>query len=209
MGPPQNQGFCGAENGVHAKSETLLGEKTKEGAEMGKRKKRNGFMLVEILIVVAIIGILAAIVIPQFVNITADAKESALAANLNMMRNGVELFYHQHNSKYPASIPAGDGTTPAANSEGAFRAHLLNYSDAGGKTATTLDRTKYAFGPYMKKDIPRNPINGLSTVKVLASGAGWPAAADNSTGWICNPADGRIAANLTGADSKGVNYYDY
>ncbi len=60
-------------------------------------KAESGFTLVEILIVVVILGILAAIVIPQFTDASTQAKESALASDLQMMRSQLELYKIQHN----------------------------------------------------------------------------------------------------------------
>ena len=55
------------------------------------------------MIVVIILGILAAVAIPQFGDSTDDAKLSTLEANLGEMRNSAELYYHQHNTSYPVS----------------------------------------------------------------------------------------------------------
>ncbi|MEE9370683.1 MAG: prepilin-type N-terminal cleavage/methylation domain-containing protein, partial [Sedimentisphaerales bacterium] len=60
-------------------------------------KAESGFTLVEILIVVVILGILAAIVIPQFTDASTQAKESALASDIQMMRSQLELYKIQHN----------------------------------------------------------------------------------------------------------------
>ncbi len=59
-------------------------------------KLRAGFTLVELLIVVIILAILAAIVIPQFSSATRDTQESALDANLAGLRNAIELYKVQH-----------------------------------------------------------------------------------------------------------------
>lgn len=53
---------------------------------------RRGFTLVELLIVIIIIAVLAAIAIPKFANSGVRSKESALKANLKLYRNAVELF---------------------------------------------------------------------------------------------------------------------
>jgi general secretion pathway protein G len=53
---------------------------------------RKAFTLVEILIVVVILGILAAIVVPQFTNATQDAQAGNIKAQLDTLNNQIELF---------------------------------------------------------------------------------------------------------------------
>ena len=65
------------------------------------RKNNKGFTLVEILIVVIILGILAAIVIPQFTNASTDARKNSLSSQLQTMRSQFELYKLQHNDKLP------------------------------------------------------------------------------------------------------------
>ena len=67
------------------------------------KTRRTGFTLVEILIVVIILGILAAIVIPQFTEASSDARESSLTSNLQTLRSQLGLFKIQHNDDYPNS----------------------------------------------------------------------------------------------------------
>ncbi|MCA9296151.1 MAG: prepilin-type N-terminal cleavage/methylation domain-containing protein [Phycisphaerales bacterium] len=57
-----------------------------------RQRRRRGFTLVEIMIVVAIMGILAAIVFPKFVNATDDARESATKTQLRVVRTAVERY---------------------------------------------------------------------------------------------------------------------
>jgi prepilin-type N-terminal cleavage/methylation domain-containing protein len=67
-------------------------------------RKGEGFTLVELLIVVIILGILAAVAIPQFGSSTDDAKLSTMTSNLSSLRNAVELYKQEHNnyiSAYP------------------------------------------------------------------------------------------------------------
>jgi len=54
---------------------------------------RRGFTLIEILIVVVILGILAAIVVPQFVNAADEANDAAMRSQLQTLRGQCELFY--------------------------------------------------------------------------------------------------------------------
>ncbi|MCC5828706.1 MAG: prepilin-type N-terminal cleavage/methylation domain-containing protein [Phycisphaeraceae bacterium] len=85
---------------------------------MQNRRPRKGFTLVEILIVVVILGILAAIVIPQFTNASDAAKVSSAKSQLQAIRAQLEL-YRNNNGVYPATLfgdenslvspPAGNG----------------------------------------------------------------------------------------------------
>jgi prepilin-type N-terminal cleavage/methylation domain-containing protein len=59
---------------------------------------KRGFTLVEILIVVVILGILAAIVIPQFTQASTEAKSNSLASDLQSLRSQIELYKVQHNT---------------------------------------------------------------------------------------------------------------
>ncbi|GIW73779.1 MAG: hypothetical protein KatS3mg103_0301 [Phycisphaerales bacterium] len=63
---------------------------------------RKAFTLVEILIVVVILGILAAIVIPQFTNASEEAQTSSAASQLSTVRNQIELFRVRNNGQAPA-----------------------------------------------------------------------------------------------------------
>ncbi len=65
-----------------------------------RNRTKKAFTLVEILIVVVILGILAAIVVPQFTNATQDAQTGNLRAQLKSLQNQIELFKARTNS-YP------------------------------------------------------------------------------------------------------------
>jgi type II secretion system protein G len=79
-------------------------------------KTRKGFTLVEILIVVVILGILAAIVIPQFTNASTLAKESNLKSNLQTVRAQIEL-YKLNNKDLPPPVDTF-ATSMASDSNG-------------------------------------------------------------------------------------------
>src|SRR3989441_7377868 len=66
-----------------------------------QRSARGGFTLVEILIVVIILGILAAIVIPQFTNASTNARVSATVSQLQSLRSQIQLYKLQHNDTVP------------------------------------------------------------------------------------------------------------
>ncbi len=133
-------------------------------------RKNTGFTLVEILIVVIILGILAAIVIPQFTEASNDARESALSSDLQTVRSQIELYKVQHNM-YPGYTRAADGTeTYSADN---FITQLINKTDVdGGVMGDGDDAADFPYGPYLQK-FPANPfVSGSSTATTLA-GKGW------------------------------------
>lgn len=72
--------------------------------------RRRGFTLVEILIVVVILGVLAAIVIPSFASATQDTQKAAFAQDLRTFENGLHL-YHTDFGTFPPD--GGSGSVPS------------------------------------------------------------------------------------------------
>src|SRR3954467_6313888 len=66
------------------------------------RNRRAGFTLVEIMVVVVILGILAATIIPQFVNTTKDAKVGAAKADIAQLKNAIDRF-NINMDRYPST----------------------------------------------------------------------------------------------------------
>ena len=64
-------------------------------------KTKQGFTLIELMIVVAIIGILAAIAIPQFANLVAKSQEGRTKANLGTIRSALSIYYGDLEGWYP------------------------------------------------------------------------------------------------------------
>jgi len=150
-----------------------------------------GFTLVEILIVVIVLGILAAIVLPQFTQASTEARISNLKTNLQMVRGQIELYHSQHRDTYPGA---------------GFLDQMTLVSDISGETASAPDDT-HKFGPYMKS-VPINPISGLGTVRVVTGGTATFSAPSADGGWWYNSTTGEFRSDLKDSwtDSDGVKF---
>ena len=147
---------------------------------------KNAFTLVETLIVVAILGILAAVVIPAFRDYTTKAKESAAKESLFILRSAIERYAAQHNG-VPPGYP-GDNTD-APPLYGAFYIGLV--------------RNNYI------SEIPKNPFNGLQIIQMIGDDETFPEAPTGNYGWVYQPQSKTIRLDWPGADSREVNYFDY
>jgi general secretion pathway protein G len=67
------------------------------------RTQKNGFTLVELMVVMLIIGILAAVAIPSFIGAIRNAREAALKEDLHVMRDAVDSYTMDKN-KAPQSL---------------------------------------------------------------------------------------------------------
>jgi general secretion pathway protein G len=101
----------------------------------------SAFTLVELLIVVVILGILAAVAIPQFSDSTEEARATNLQSNLAVMRNSIEFYRTNHRGKYPG-YPSGGGAPTAAEATN----QLIQASQANGATAAP-GTAGYDYGP--------------------------------------------------------------
>lgn len=181
----------------------------------------KGFTLVELLIVVIILAILAAIVVPQFSATTTDAQSSALRSNLASIRGAIDLYSQQHTGDFPAAktsasaCPAGTPGGGALNTQQALEEQLTFYSNAAGQTCSIADSpaggtVEYPFGPYIKGDLPVNPVTNIGTVTIVTTGDLAMPAVTASGGWLYDTTSGKFIADDTlGTDSNGVVYGTY
>jgi general secretion pathway protein G len=148
---------------------------------MQKKKSRKGFTLIELLIVVAIIGILAAIAVPNFLNAQMRAKIARLQADFRAISTSLQM-YRMDNNDYPPDLSGPNDearsfkflTTPVAylssvevcrdfftaksgrSDEGSG---IRNYYDYGKQeyiTKTGLGYVLISFGPDTDLDMPWN-----------------------------------------------------
>ena len=99
---------------------------------------------------------------PQISVSTEDAKVSTLKSNLSGMRSALEIYYAQHDNKYPGQTK-DDGTDnytapDAAAAKTAMLKQLTQYTEISGKVAAVKSATA-KYGPYIKgPTLPSNPF---------------------------------------------------
>jgi general secretion pathway protein G len=139
-----------------------------------KRHRRNGFTLVEILIVVVILGILSAIVVPQFANSTEEASAAATLDQLKKIRNAVAVYQARNNWDLPVVQP-GVGTW--------------------GELLTA--------GEYMKRPpMNRWVTTDRDIGRTIVYGTGPDAGYQMTHGWIYDPLTGDLWAGGFDADDQ-------
>jgi general secretion pathway protein G len=151
-----------------------------------KATRKSGFTLVEILIVVIILGILAAIVIPQFTNASQDARKNSLTSQLQTIRSQLELYKLQHKDQLPPSLGTGANDWQ----------EMSQMSDADHNVGMGAG---FPFGPYLQQP-PANPIisdpaiYSLVGTTVLDHGSGGGANPAGNVGWVINLTTGKVWA---------------
>jgi len=142
--------------------------------------RRTGFTLVELVVVIMILGILAAVAVPKLINATAAATDNSLKQTVHVVRNAIELYAAQHNS----ALPGGSSPTEAT-----FTADLKEYLQNGA----------FPTCPVGKKD---------TSVSIVDVAPDTPLTPDNATSWMYNKRDGRFIVNSNAACADGSTTYD-
>jgi len=148
---------------------------------------RKAFSIAELVIVAAIIGILAAMLVPSMHSHAMSAKEAAAREDLQLLRCAIELYAARHAGVPPGYEGTNQSSTPTAER---FQRQL-----------TVDDRCLL--------QIPGNPFNDLRRVRIIGNEEAFPGEATGHDGWIYQPATKTIRVDWPGTDPHGVRYFDY
>lgn len=130
--------------------------------------RRSGFTLVELVVVVLILGILAAIAAPKIINNSDKAGDSSIASTLAAIRDAIELYKAERNGKLPTT--------------------------AAGAIPTVADFTA-ALDPYLRgTQFPYAKVGGLNSNNINIQAAG-PTVVAGGAGWSYNWLTGEIIIN--------------
>jgi len=137
-------------------------------------RSRWAFTLIELVIVILLLGTIAMIVMPKFLDASQDAKESSLLSDLRTVRSQIEVYRNEHN-----------GRGPHLNERGELDPEQF-IDRLTGRTFPSGQMTKYGpCGPYLTEwpDNPFSPRGIRGTVKF-----GWALRPprDGTTGWYYN-----------------------
>lgn len=131
---------------------------------------QTGFTLIELVIIIVVLGILAAVAIPKYQDITGEAREAAGRAALGSMRSGITIFYANQ------AVTTGAAIWPLLT-------ELENY---GTVMAQGIPRNPY----QLEANAPDSICTGVTRGVLVAGGRG---------GWAYLPGTGEIWMNTSGS----------
>lgn len=169
-----------------------------------RRVASDGFSLIECVIVLVILGTIAAVAIPRMSRAGQNAAEVALAGDMAVWRNALDLYQRDHNGSYPK-----DSSTLAGQ--------LTQYTDASGDVSPFKDG-RHIFGPYMRS-IPALPVtdpddgaavpNGSTSIGPAPVGGAPTRFASNGHGWLYDGAGNLYPNTGSLTDISGKLYNNY
>ena len=132
--------------------------------------KRSGFSLIEMVIVILILGIIAAVAAPKMFDTAKTAEENSTRQQLAVLRNAIEMYR------------ARDGVYPLVNMLPTAMNPMLNGPFPAPKIGTVRGKTAVYYDSTTTLDVAAVPSPGATT------------------GWVYKPANGSLKLNLTVGD---------
>lgn len=114
---------------------------------MSLTRKQQGFTIVELLIVIVVIGILAALVITTFTGIQQKARNTERTTDIKAIHGQVEAYFAQ-NGSYPALAQLNDTTWRGTNMKGLDSEALKDPKGSAQTLAATPSATSYGYAVF-------------------------------------------------------------
>ncbi len=154
-------------------------------------KKQNGFTLIELIIVCAIIGLLSAICIVRFVGLIDKAREMVAKANLCSLRAAIAIYYGDTKGMFPVSLDnvrriKGDEILPE---------FIPRY----------IQKIPMA---SLRRKVTHNRSNNVTVVNTTDVDTEITTEVSDTGGWIYSSVSGDIRINCTCKDSSSLNKID-
>ncbi|MBU2652466.1 MAG: prepilin-type N-terminal cleavage/methylation domain-containing protein [Bacteroidetes bacterium] len=131
-------------------------------------KNQKGFTLIELVIIIVILGILAAVAIPKYQDLSGEAREAAARSSLGSLRSGITIFYANQ------AVKTGSAVWPSV---------------AEVRTSGTVMAQAVPSNPFQTA-VPDSVLDGTGQIKGTVMGA--------AGGWVYNPTTGEIWMNSDG-----------
>ncbi|RME19386.1 MAG: prepilin-type N-terminal cleavage/methylation domain-containing protein [Candidatus Zixiibacteriota bacterium] len=117
------------------------------------KRNQSGFTLIELVIIIVVLGILAAVAIPKYQDITGQAKEAATRGALGSLRSGITIFYANK------AVTTGTATWPT----------LAELSTPGTVMAQAIPKNPY----QAATNAPDSIVTGVTKGVIVGSRGGW------------------------------------
>jgi len=128
-----------------------------------RQSNQGGFTLIELVIIIVVLGILAAVAIPKYQNITSEAKEAACRAALGGLRSGITIYYANQ------AVTTGSAAWPSITAL---------------RTVDSVMTHAIPKNPYQSdSNAPDSIVTGVTKGTIVGSRGGWAYKASTGEIW--------------------------